>query len=90
MQSTCPIGWGFDSSLTIELAKLAVQTGLVPIYEAFQGQPLKVRKLAKRIPVTEYLQKQKRFRHLIEGEGNQAHLAQIQAIADENAAHYGL
>lgn len=90
VHSPCPIGWGFDSSLTIELAKLAVQTGLVPIYEAFQGQPLKVRKLAKRVPVIEYLQKQKRFRHLIEGEGNQAHLAQIQAIADENAAHYGL
>ena len=79
-----------NSSLTIELAKLAVQTGLVPIYEAFQGQPLKVRKLAKRIPVAEYLQQQKRFRHLVEGQGDQEHLALIQAIADENVAHYGL
>jgi pyruvate ferredoxin oxidoreductase beta subunit len=90
VHSPCPIGWGFDSSLTIELAKLAVQTGLVPIYEAFQGQPIKVRKLAKRVPVIEYLQKQKRFRHLIEGQDQQAHLALIQAIADENVAHYGL
>jgi pyruvate ferredoxin oxidoreductase beta subunit len=90
VHSPCPIGWGFDSSQTIELAKFAVQTGLVPIYEAFQGQPLKVRKLAKRIPVTEYLRKQKRFRHLVEGQGDQVHLAQIQAIADENVAHYGL
>jgi pyruvate ferredoxin oxidoreductase beta subunit len=90
VHSPCPIGWGFDSSLTIELAKLAVQTGLVPIYEAFQGQPLKVRKLSKRIPVIEYLQHQKRFRHLVEGQDNQEHLALIQAIADENVAHYGL
>jgi pyruvate ferredoxin oxidoreductase beta subunit len=90
IHSPCPIGWGFDSSLTIELAKLAVQTGLVPIYEAFQGQPLKVRKLTKRIPVTEYMQHQKRFRHLVQGQGDQAHLALIQAIADENVAHYGL
>jgi pyruvate ferredoxin oxidoreductase beta subunit len=90
VHSPCPIGWGFDSSLTIELAKLAVQTGLVPIYEAFLGQPLKVRKLAKRIPVTEYLQHQKRFRHLVEGQDNQEHIALIQAIADENVAHYGL
>jgi pyruvate ferredoxin oxidoreductase beta subunit len=90
VHSPCPIGWGFDSSLTIELAKLAVQTGLVPIYEAFPGQPLKVRKLAKRIPVTEYLQKQKRFRHLFEGQDKQEHLALIQAIADENVDHYGL
>jgi pyruvate ferredoxin oxidoreductase beta subunit len=90
VHSPCPIGWGFDSSLTIELAKLAVQTGLVPIYEAFLGQPLKVRKLAKIIPVTEYLQHQKRFRHLVEGQDNQEHIALIQAIADENVAHYGL
>jgi pyruvate ferredoxin oxidoreductase beta subunit len=90
IHSPCPIGWGFDSSLTIELAKLAVQTGLVPIYEAFYGQPLKVRKLAKRMPVAEYLQRQKRFRHLVEGNGDQAHIAVIQAIADENVANYGL
>jgi pyruvate ferredoxin oxidoreductase beta subunit len=90
IHSPCPIGWGFDSALTIELAKLAVQTGLVPIYEAFHGQPLKVRKLGKRVPVSEYLQKQKRFRHIMDGQGDQEHLALIQAIADENVAHYGL
>lgn len=90
IHSPCPIGWGFESASTIELAKLAVQTGLVPIYEAFQGQPLKVRKIPKRVPVTEYLRGQKRFRHLVEGEGDELHIAQIQAIADANAAHYGL
>lgn len=90
IHSPCPIGWGFESASTIELAKLAVQTGLVPIYEAIQGQPLKVRKIPKRLPVTEYLRQQKRFRHLIEGQGDELHIAQIQAIADANAAHYGL
>jgi pyruvate ferredoxin oxidoreductase beta subunit len=90
VHSPCPIGWGFDSSQTIEIAKLAVQTGLVPIYEAFQDQPLKVRKLPKRVPVSEYLRSQKRFRHLVDGQGDQAHIAQIQAIADENVLHYGL
>jgi len=90
IHSPCPIGWGFDSALTIEIARLAVQTGLVPIYEAFLGQPLKVRKLGKRIPVNDYLRQQKRFRHLVEDQSNQEHLAQIQAIADENIARYGL
>ena len=90
IHSPCPIGWGFDFSLTIELAKLAVQTGLVPIYEAFQDQPLKVRKLSKRLPVTEYIRQQKRFRHLVDGLGDQEHIAVIQAIADENAVRYGL
>jgi pyruvate ferredoxin oxidoreductase beta subunit len=90
VHSPCPIGWGFDAAQTIELARLAVQTGLVPIYEAYQDQPLKVRKLSKRLPVVEYLQHQKRFRHLVDGQGDQAHLALIQSIADNNAEHYGL
>lgn len=90
VHSPCPIGWGFDSAMTIEVAKFAVQTGLVPIYEAFLNQPLKVRKLPRRTPVVEYLRQQKRFRHLVEGQGDQAHIAQIQAIADENVLHYGL
>ena len=90
VHSPCPIGWGFDSSQTVEVAKLAVQTGLMPLYEAFPDQPLKVRKLPRRSPVTDYLRAQKRFRHLFDGEGNQASLAAIQAIADDNVARYGL
>lgn len=90
VHSPCPIGWGFDSSQTIEIAKLAVNTGLVPIYEAFQDQPLKVRKLPKRVPVNEYLRQQKRFRHLVDGQGDETHVALIQAIADDNVRRYGL
>jgi pyruvate ferredoxin oxidoreductase beta subunit len=90
VHSPCPIGWGFDSARTIEIAKLAVETGLVPLYEAFLGQPLKVRKLPKRVPVTEYLKAQKRFRHLFEQESGPQHVAMIQALADDNAARYGL
>ncbi len=76
--------------LTIEIARLAVQTGLVPLYEAYPDQPLKVRKLSKHVPVTEYLRSQKRFSHLFKGQDDQVHLALIQAIADENVARYGL
>lgn len=90
VHSPCPIGWGFDAAQTIEIARLAVQSGLVPIYEAFQDQPLKVHKILKRVPVTEYLRLQKRFRHLFEMKDNQAVLAHIQAIADENVARYEL
>jgi len=90
VHSPCPIGWGFEAAQTIAIAKLAVQTGLVPLYEAYQDQPLKVRKLSKRVPVTEYLRPQKRFRHLFTGQDDQAHLALIQAIADDNIARYGL
>jgi pyruvate ferredoxin oxidoreductase beta subunit len=90
VHSPCPIGWGFDASQTIEIARLAVQTGLVPIYEAYQGQPLKVRKLSKRVPVIEYLRLQKRFRHLFDMNEDQPYLALIQAMADDNVNRYGL
>jgi pyruvate ferredoxin oxidoreductase beta subunit len=90
VHSPCPIGWGFDAVQTIEIARLAVQTGLVPLYEAYQDQPLKVRKLSRRVPVIEYLRLQKRFHHLFEMKDNQEYLARIQTIADDNVARYGL
>jgi pyruvate ferredoxin oxidoreductase beta subunit len=85
----CPIGWGFDPSRTIEVAKLAIQTGLVPLYETGYGQPLKPRRIGKKRPVSEYLQLQGRFRHLFEREDSE-HIAAIQALADDNIARYGL
>jgi pyruvate ferredoxin oxidoreductase beta subunit len=90
VHSPCPIGWGFEAAQTIAIARLAVQTGLVPLYEAYPDQPLKVRKLSRRVPVSEYLRPQKRFHHLFAGQGDPAHLAIIQAIADENVDRYGL
>lgn len=84
----CPIGWGFDAARTIEVAKLAIQTGLVPLYEAEQGQE-KVRRIHQRKPVVEYLKLQTRFQHLFEAE-DEEHLAAIQAIADANIARYRL
>jgi pyruvate ferredoxin oxidoreductase beta subunit len=86
----CPIGWGFDAAQTIKIAKLAVQTGLAPLYEARPDQPLKAHKVSKRLPVAEYLRPQKRFSHLFERADGAEHLAAIQMLADDNVARYGL
>jgi pyruvate ferredoxin oxidoreductase beta subunit len=90
IHSPCPIGWGFDAAQTIEVAKLAVQTGLVPLYEAGHDRALTVRRIAKRVPVDGYLRLQSRFRHVFEGEDTAQRLAAIQAVADANVARYGL
>ena len=90
VHSPCPIGWGFEAAQTVEIARTAVQTGLAPMYEIFQGGPPKVRKINNRQPVTAYLKPQKRFRHLFTGEQGEAHIASIQAIADENVTRFGL
>jgi pyruvate ferredoxin oxidoreductase beta subunit len=89
VHSPCPIGWGFDPAMTIQVAKLAIQTGLVPIYETGYKQPLIVRRISKRKPVEEYLRLQKRFRHLFDHDSSEF-IGVIQSLADDNIAYYRL
>lgn len=67
----CPTGWGFDGSKTIEIAKLAVETCLWPMYEMENGEITQVRKVKDSRPVEEYLRAQKRFKHLFTMEGGE-------------------
>jgi len=85
----CPLGWGFDSALTIRLAKAAVQTGLFPMYEIENGELKLTRTMANRSPVEEYLKPQKRFDHIFKDKTGKL-LAEIQAVADANAQRLGL
>ncbi len=85
----CPLGWGLDPKLTVEIAKLAVETGLYPLFETENGQVVRVKNVLKRKPVEEYLRPQTRYRHLFRMEGGDEQIRQIQAIADANAARYG-
>lgn len=86
----CPLGWRHDTSLTIEIAKLAADTGLYPLYEIEKGQLTRVRKIARKRPVEEYLKLQGRFRHLFETEQGKREIAEVQRIADSNIEKYGL
>jgi pyruvate ferredoxin oxidoreductase beta subunit len=87
----CTTGWGFDTSKTVEVAKLAVQTGLWPLYEMENGEILSVKKIGKqKKPVEDYLKMQRRFKHLFTKEGGDGEIKKIQALADENIVKYGL
>jgi len=86
----CPLGWAHDPSLTIKVAKMAVQTGLIPIFEMENGKITSVRKIAKKRPVEEYLKLQARFRHLFKKIGGEEEIKRIQQIADNNIKKYGL
>nr|WP_321496953.1 pyruvate synthase subunit PorB [uncultured Methanolobus sp.] len=87
----CTTGWGFDTSKTVEVAKMAVNTGLWPLYEVEEGEITKVRKIGKNIrPVEDYLKIQRRFSHLFKMEGGAEEIAKIQALADKNIEVYGL
>jgi len=62
--SVCPIGWRCATDLTIKIGRLAVQTGVFPLYEVENGKYSLNLDLPQLKPVAEYLKLQGRFRHL--------------------------
>jgi len=62
--STCQLGWGHDPELTIQIARMAVDTCLWPLYEVVNGEYHLTHKPREKKPVEEYLKLQTRFRHL--------------------------
>lgn len=88
-QAVCPLGWGIDSAVTVDIAKLAVNTGLFPIVEYENGELVKVGKI-KKVPVTDYLKAQSRFKHLFKINEGKEVMEKIQAIADANIKKFGL
>jgi pyruvate ferredoxin oxidoreductase beta subunit len=89
----CPLGWGSASDDTIEVARLAKETGLFPVFEAERGQVTGVSPIRRRRPVVAYLERQRRFAHLF-GEARhpdaEAVIARLQERADRNIERFGL
>ena len=86
----CPLGWGSAPEDTIKVARLAVESGLFPLFEAHDGEVTSRTPIRQRVPVTEYLKLQKRFAHLFGKARDEERIARIQAMADANIAEYGL
>lgn len=86
----CPLGWGSEAGATIQVARMAVESGLFPLMEAENGEIVATTPLRKRRPVEDYLKLQKRFAHLFHPVRDEAKLAAIQAIADRNIRRFGL
>ncbi len=62
--SVCPTGWRCPTEQTIEIGRLAVQTGMFPLYEIEDGKYKLNVNVRNRKPVKDYLKLQGRFRHL--------------------------
>jgi pyruvate ferredoxin oxidoreductase beta subunit len=90
MSVPCPSGWGFDAKDTVRLGKLAVDTGLVVLYEVdggvfrLTGRSAALAKAGRPlVPVAEFLATQSRFK------GMSAETAEaVQAWATERWAGY--
>jgi len=75
----CIPGWRINSDNTIEIGRLAVKTGVFPLYEVENGKYKLNVKSKKLLPVEEYLKIQGRFRHLKE-----EHIKVIQEQVNQN------
>jgi pyruvate ferredoxin oxidoreductase beta subunit len=62
----CPTGWGYPPEITVDLAKEAVDTGLIFLGEYERGAFRITRRPREFAPVEEHLRRQKRYRHLKE------------------------
>ena len=69
---TCPPGWGFSTAKSVELARLAVQTGYWPMLERIEGKliiskpSIRYMEKEKRKDIRDFLKAQSRFKHLKE------------------------
>jgi pyruvate ferredoxin oxidoreductase beta subunit len=76
LQQPCTTGWGYSPEKTIELGRLAVETGSWILYEIEEGEFKVTYRPLQRRAVKEYLNAQKRFKHLtdLEKERIQSHV----------------
>jgi len=86
----CPLGWGSNPCDTVKLARLAVESGLFPLFQAEHGAVTDVTPIRRKVPVEAYLRPQRRFAHLFRKPPDTESLAAIQAIADRNIRKFDL
>ena len=61
----CPPGWGIESDETIHFSRLAVETGIFPLYEIIDGEEVNLTYNPGTLrPINEYITAQRRFSSL--------------------------
>lgn len=83
--SPCQRSWGYDPSLTVKIADLAVRTNFWPLYEVDHGKFILNYEPEEKKPILEWLKSQKRFKHLLKPE-NEGLVREIQEHIDKEFA----
>lgn len=86
----CPLGWGLSSNSTVTAARMAMESGFFPVYEAEYGKITSVRKIRQKQPVLNYLKMQRRYAHLTGKKADPNVVARLQALCDTNIKNFGL
>jgi pyruvate ferredoxin oxidoreductase beta subunit len=91
----CPVGWRFDMSKTVEIGRLAVETGSWVLYEYERGKInfnppsnliLDNKKEPK--PIEDYLKMQGRFRHLFKPKRDEERLKEMKRYLAKRLEYY--
>ncbi len=61
MLSPCPAAWKSEPSETVELVRLAVASGIFPLYEVFDGRRFRINARPDDTSLDTYLDRQRRF-----------------------------
>jgi pyruvate ferredoxin oxidoreductase beta subunit len=86
----CPLGWGFEPKMSMELSRMAVQSNVFPLAEWRNGSLEKVKRIASPVAVDDYLRLQSRFKHLFVDEAGEVERGFIQELADGTARRLGI
>ena len=85
MYACCPTGWRMAPDLAVEIGRVAVETGVFPLYEIDHGRVRITNPTPNLRPLVDYLKPQGRFRHLLT-EDNADRVKEIEArLAKEYA-----
>jgi len=85
IHAPCPKGWKTDQDKTIQIGKLAIETGMFSLYEWEEGVYKFQHKPKQYKPVREYVKLQGRFAHLTD-----QHIANLQAFVDYKVKAQGM
>jgi len=76
MLSPCPTGWKSEAEESVDLIRHAVECGLFPVYEVYDGVRYRINVEPSFKPMGEYLEKQRRYTKIA------ADLAALQSYVD--------
>ena len=79
----CHRGWRFPMEETVDVARMAVQSKVWPLYEVEYGEWKLNYKPKKEVPLEDYLKTQGRFAHLVKKEENQKYVETLQQFINE-------
>ncbi len=85
IHAPCPKGWSFDPSQTVEIGRLAVESGMFQLYEIENGETKLTYRPRSMKPVKDYLELQGRFSHL-----TPEMIGRIQQFVNTKATEVGL